>query len=144
MGEDSVKSIAQLVGADIFVVYDMNDIRSSGGYAYEFSLKAYDSTTGQLKSSKVTRSNNLASADSSVGEKQAVNRAMPDVLMQMQRSWQVQVEEGVTTQVILLADFSNMDVILDDVEDLLDDIIDDADGEWDKDLKLRGWNSRRQ
>jgi hypothetical protein len=86
MGEDSVKSIAQLVGADIFVVYDMNEINSGGGYKYEFSLKAFDSTTGQLKSSKVSTSNNQASPDPSVGEKKAVNRAMPDVLMQIQRA----------------------------------------------------------
>ncbi len=107
LAEDPVARIAQLAGADIYVMHNAQESRAGGGYQVHMDVRAYEVVSGKLLGSKVGKSNKLASAELENATSQAVGRAMPKILDQMTAYWSDMSKEGVKCKVVLRGDFSN-------------------------------------
>ena len=107
LAEDPVARIAQLAGADIYVMHGATESRAGGGYQVHLDVRAYEVVSGKMLGSKVGKSNKLASAELENATSQAVGRAMPKILDQMTGYWSDMAKEGVKCKVVLRGDFSN-------------------------------------
>ena len=107
LAEDPVARIAQLAGADIYVMHNAQESTAGGGFQIHLDVRAYEVVSGKLLGSKVGKSNKLASRELANATSQAVGRAMPKILDQMTAYWSDMAKEGVKCKVVLRGDFSN-------------------------------------
>ena len=110
LGQDPVAALAQLAGADIYVMHGLTESSAGGGYQVEVNLKAYEVASGKQLATKVGKSNQLASAQKGNATSQAVGRAMPKILEQIQGYWSIMAKEGVKAKVVFRGDFSSSKV----------------------------------
>ena len=110
LGQDPVAALAQLAGADIYVMHGITESSAGGGYQVEINLKAYEVASGKLLASKVGKSNKLAAAEKGNATSQAVGRAMPKVLDQITSYWAIMGKEGVKAKVVFRGDFNDSKV----------------------------------
>jgi len=108
--EDPVARLAQLVGADIYVMHNAQESRAGGGYQVHVDVRAYEVVSGKLLGSKVGKSNKLASPELENATSAAVGRAMPKILDQMTAYWSDMCREGVKAKIVIRGDFSNNSV----------------------------------
>ena len=137
--QDPVAALAQLAGADIYVMHGIEEVATGGGgYMVEVNIKAYEVTSGRMLASKASRSNELADRNPMVATAVAVGNAMPKILEQIMGHWANMAREGVKTKVVLRGDFSKTRTKL-KIKRILKDLPDTVDGcdsrcEWTTDL----------
>jgi hypothetical protein len=138
LGQDPIAALAQLAGADIYVMHGLTESSAGGGYQVEVNLKAYEVASGKQLATKVGKSNQLASAQKGNATSQAVGRAMPKILEQIQGYWSIMAKEGVKAKVVFRGDFSSSKVKrrLRKFMKGLNEYIDECDDtcEWEKGL----------
>ena len=107
LAEDPVARLAQLAGADIYVMHNTNESRAGGGYQVHLDVRAYEVVSGKMLGSKVGKSRNMASEELHNATSEAVGRAMPKVLDQMTAYWSDMMREGVKCKLVLRGDFNS-------------------------------------
>ncbi len=123
--QDPVAATALMAGADIYIEHNYVETRPNGGYGVQVTIKAYEVVSGKLLASQVGRATPLATRalQQEIGE--AVGRAMPKVLEQIQGYWSDMAKEGVKARIVLRGDFSDSEVS-DAIEGILmDDLADE-------------------
>ena len=91
-------------------MHGLTESTAGGGYQVEVNLKAYEVASGKQLATKVGKSNQLASPEKGNATSQAVGRAMPKILEQIQGYWSIMAKEGVKAKVVFRGDFSNSKV----------------------------------
>ena len=105
--EDPVAALAQLAGADIYVMHGTQESHAGGGYQVHLDVRAYEVVSGKLLGSKVGKSDQLASTELENGTSQAVGRSMPKILDQITGYWSDMAREGVKSKIVLRGNFEN-------------------------------------
>lgn len=143
--QDPVAATASMVGADIYIEHDFVETHPNGGYGVMVTIKAYDVVSGKLLASKVGRATPLASRalQAEIGE--AVGRAMPKVLEQIQGYWSDMAKEGVKARIVLRGDFSDSDLsdtieglLMDDLSQEMGRYCGDDNCNWEAKLSTKG------
>jgi hypothetical protein len=141
LGQDPVAALAQLAGADIYVMHGISESSAGGGYQVEINLKAYEVASGKMLASKVGKSNKLAAKEKGNATSQAVGRAMPKVLDQITSYWAIMGKEGVKAKIVFRGDFSDSKVKrrLRKLMKSLSEYVDECDKncEWEKGLSTK-------
>ena len=141
LGQDPVAALAQLAGADIYVMHGISESSAGGGYQVEVNLKAYEVASGKMLASKVGKSNKLAAKEKGNATSQAVGRAMPKVLDQITSYWAIMGKEGVKAKIVFRGDFSNTKIKrrLRKLMKSLNEYVDECDKtcEWEKGLSTK-------
>lgn len=138
--QDPVAATALMAGADIYIEHNFVETRPNGGYGVMVTIKAYDVVSGKLLASKVGRATPLASRAIEQEISEAVGRAMPKVLEQIQGYWSDMAKDGVKARIVLRGDFSNSD-LSDAIEGILMDDLSDAMGHYCNNDKCH-WNAK--
>ena len=106
LGEDPIAQIAQLVGADIYVVFSV--AFAQAGVQATMSVKAYDTATGSVLASSVKPSKQyMGGTPFSRAIREAAGNAMPTLFEQMRTYWLQESKKGRKYKIVVRADFSN-------------------------------------
>ena len=107
LAEDPVARLAQLAGADIYVMHNTSESAEGGGYQVHVDVRAYEVVSGKMLGSKVGKSSMMASAQLHNATSEAVGRTMPKILDQMTAYWSDMMREGVVCKLVVRGDFNN-------------------------------------
>ena len=106
LGEDPNAVLAQLSGADIFIVFSVNF--GNAGVQATVSVKGYETSTGRLLTSSAKPSRQyLHGTAQSKAAYEALDSAMPTVFEQMRAFWSKAMREGRSFKVVVRADLSD-------------------------------------
>ena len=130
LGEDPIAQVAQLVGADIYVVFSMAYAQS--GVQGSLSVKAYDTATGSVLASVMKPSKQyLKGTPYEKVIREAAGNAMPSFFDQVRNYWMAEIKKGRKYKIVVRGDFSNRQryrAVRDAIKDL---------GDFDKTVKTK-------